>query len=108
MVAVVVVVDEGRLPLKLTHIRPWVLPDRSGGGVGWICRSFRGPLIFRMGFWSGQSEGSEKYSPVRQRTGSSYQWLRTVRDTPNWGAKNMALVIENENPGHAASFSLRK
>ncbi len=68
-----VAVEEGLL-LKLTHIlllRPWVLLA-PGGDVGWICRSFHGPLIFKMGLWSGQSEVSEKYCLDRKRTGSDY------------------------------------
>lgn len=67
----------GGLLHKLTHIsplRPWVLPAPSGS-VGWICRSFHGPLIFKMGLCSGQREVSEKYWPVRERTGSGYQRL---------------------------------
>ena len=71
---------KGGLLHKLTHIsllRPWVLPAPSGS-AGWICRSFHGPLIFKMGLWSGQREVSEKYWPVRERTGSSYQRLPTV------------------------------
>lgn len=69
----------GGLLHKLTHIsplRPWVLPAPSGS-VGWICRSFHGPLIFKMGLCSGQREVSEKYWPVRERTGSGYQRLPT-------------------------------
>lgn len=70
----------GGLLLKLTHIlllRPWVLPA-PGGDVGWICRSFHGPLIFKMGLWSGQSEVNEKYWPVRERMGSHYQRFLVV------------------------------
>lgn len=73
----------GGLLLKLTHIsllRPWVLPG-PGGGVGWICRSFHGPLIFKMGLWSGQSEVSEKYWPVRQRMGTKRLLVVTNRNT---------------------------
>lgn len=56
-----------------------MLPGLGVGGVGWICRSFHGPLIFKMSLWSGQSEVSEKYWPVRERTVTSgYQRLPTV------------------------------
>lgn len=78
---VVAVVDDwgvGGVLLKLTHIRPWVLPDPGGGGVGWICRSFHGQLIFKMGLWSGQREVSEKYWPVRRRSGNGYPPLPVV------------------------------
>lgn len=68
----------GGVLLKLTHIRPWVLPDPGGGGVGWICRSFHGQLIFKMGLWSGQREVSEKYWPVRRRSGNGYPPLPVV------------------------------
>lgn len=64
---------QGRLPLKLSHfalLRPWVLPAPSGS-VGWICRSFHGPLILK---WV-CGQGRERWE---RNTGLSRSWWRAV------------------------------
>lgn len=104
LVEVLVVVEEvgwGGLLHKLTHIsplRPWVLPAPSGS-VGWICRSFHGPLIFKMGLCSGQREVSEKYWPVRERTGSGYQRLPAVTSGYQRILGLVHLRMSGERPG---------
>lgn len=49
------------------------------GSVGWICRSFHRPLIFKMGLWSEQREVYDKYQPLGQgRSGGvkcCFYWL---------------------------------
>lgn len=93
-----VVVTVGGLPLKLTPIsflRPWVLLAPGGSSVGWICRSFHGPLIFKMGLWSGQWEVSRKYRPDREHLESGYQRLpMATRETPFWKSKNAVFQTE--------------